>query len=228
MDKKMNVLNVQLDDYTAKDAMKAVTEYMHTEPVNTVEIITVDILMRAAQTDGMKESIENLDMVIAGDESILEAAEVTEKKKLQEAHNQVFMKLVFHYFHKNHSRLFLLADSLDGTKKLEQYLQSGYSGIQIVGTDCVPDDESADDLITNQINGVEADCVLASMVSPTQEEFIGRCKNALNARIWLGIGTESGFMLQRVTWRTRLKEFLFRKILKREVEKDKKKVGNNS
>ena len=82
MDGKMNVLNVQLDDYTAKDAMKAVTEYMHTEPVNTVEILTVDILMKAAQTEGLKEDIEQLDLVIAGDESILEAAEVTEKKKL--------------------------------------------------------------------------------------------------------------------------------------------------
>lgn len=28
MDGKMNVLDVQLDDYTAKEAMKTVTEYM--------------------------------------------------------------------------------------------------------------------------------------------------------------------------------------------------------
>ena len=169
MDGKMNVLNVQLDDYTAKDAMKAVTEYMHTEPVNTVEILTVDILMKAAQTEGLKEDIEQLDLVIAGDESILEAAEVTEKKKLQEAHNQVFMKLVFHYFHKNRSRVFLLTDLPEETQKLEQFLQSEYTGIQIAGTACVPEDESADDLITNQINGAEVDCVLSSMVSPKQE-----------------------------------------------------------
>ena len=227
MDGKMNVLNVQLDDYTAKDAMKAVTEYMHTEPVNTVEILTVDILMKAAQTEGLKEDIEQLDLVIAGDESILEAAEVTEKKKLQEAHNQVFMKLVFHYFHKNRSRVFLLTDLPEETQKLEQFLQSEYTGIQIAGTACVPEDESAYDLITNQINGAEVDCVLSSMVSPKQEEFIRRCKNLLNTRLWLGIGTESGIMTQKETWRVRFREFLIRKILKREVEKDKKKVSNN-
>ena len=227
MDGKMNVLNVQWDDYTAKDAMKAVTEYMHTEPVNTVEILTVDILMKAAQTEGLKEDIEQLDLVIAGDESILEAAEVTEKKKLQEAHNQVFMKLVFHYFHKNRSRVFLLTDLPEETQKLEQFLQSEYTGIQIAGTACVPEDESADDLITNQINGAEVDCVLSSMVSPKQEEFIRRCKNLLNTRLWLGIGTESGIMTQKETWRVRFREFLIRKILKREVEKDKKKVSNN-
>ena len=227
MDGKMNVLNVQLDDYTAKDAMKAVTECMRTEPVNTVEILTVDILMKAAQTEGLKEDIEQLDLVIAGDESILEAAEVTEKKKLQEAHNQVFMKLVFHYFHKNRSRVFLLTDLPEETQKLEQFLQSEYTGIQIAGTACVPEDESADDLITNQINGAEVDCVLSSMVSPKQEEFIRRCKNLLNTRLWLGIGTESGIMTQKETWRVRFREFLIRKILKREVEKDKKKVSNN-
>ena len=113
------------------------------------------------------------------------------------------------------------------TQKLEQFLQSEYTGIQIAGTACVPEDESADDLITNQINGAEVDCVLSSMVSPKQEEFIRRCKNLLNTRLWLGIGTESGIMTQKETWRVRFREFLIRKILKREVEKDKKKVSNN-
>ena len=92
---------------------KKILEYDGKYPV---EILTVDILMKAAQTEGLKEDIEQLDLVIAGDESILEAAEVTEKKKLQEAHNQVFMKLVFHYFHKNRSRVFLLTDLPEETQ----------------------------------------------------------------------------------------------------------------
>lgn len=223
MDRKMNVLDVRLDDYTAKEAMKAVTEYMRTESVNTVEIVTVDVLMKAAQTEGLKANIEQLDMVFAGDEAILEAAEVTDRKRLQEAHDRVFRKMMFRYFHKNHLRLFLLADSEGELQNLEDYLQEDYSGIAIVGDAVVPEGEAADDMITNRINGAEVDCVLASLASPKQEEFIRRCKNVLNVRLWLGIGKETVLLPKKENWRERLKEFFERGILKREVEKEKKK-----
>ena len=51
MNEKMNVLDVQLDNCTAKDAMKIIAEYMQTEELNTVDIVTVDTLMRATQLD---------------------------------------------------------------------------------------------------------------------------------------------------------------------------------
>ena len=223
MDKKMNVLNVRLNDYTAKDAMKAVTEYMQTESVSTVEIVTADILMKAAQTEGLKENIEQLDMVFADDEAILEAAQVTDKKRLQEAHDRVFRKMMFRYFHKNHLRLFILADSETELENLEAYLEEEYSGIEIVGDAVVPDGEAADDMITNRINGAEAECVLASLGSPKQEEFIWRCKNVLNTKLWLGIGKETVLIPKKENWRERLKDFFERSILKREAEKERKK-----
>ena len=67
MNEKMNVLDVQLDNCTAKDAMKIIAEYMQTEELNTVDIVTVDTLMRATQLDGMKEELEKLDLLLPGD-----------------------------------------------------------------------------------------------------------------------------------------------------------------
>ena len=61
MNEKMNVLDVQLDNCTAKDAMNIIAEYMQTEELNTVDIVTVDTLMRATQLDGMKEELEKLE-----------------------------------------------------------------------------------------------------------------------------------------------------------------------
>ena len=221
----MNVLSVQLNDYTAKDAMKVITEYMETETVNTVEIVTADILMRVAQTEGLKENIEQLDMVLAGDEAILEAVGIEEKKKLQEAHNRVFMKMVLHYFHKSHRKLFILADSVEEAGNLKRYLQEEYGAVEVAGTAVVPNDESADDMITNQINGAEVDCILASLGTPKQEEFIARCKNVLSARLWLGIGRETALFPKKENWMESLRDFFERKILKREMEKEKKKTG---
>lgn len=226
MEKKMNVLNVQMDDFSAKDAMKAMMEYMQTETVNTVEIVSADILMRAAQTKGLKENIEKLDLVLAGDESILEAAGVTEKKKLQEARSRVFVKMALRYFHKSRLKMFVLADSEEETANLRQYLAQEYGGIEIVGSEVVPADESADDMITNRINGAEADVVLASLGSPKQEAFIDRCRNVLSVRLWFGIGRETALFPKKTNWTERVRDFFERKILKREIEREKKKDQN--
>lgn len=224
----MNVLSVKLNDYTAKDAMKVITEYMETETVNTVEIVTADILMRVAQTVGLKENLEQLDMVLAGDEAILEAAGIEEKKKLQEAHNRVFMKMVLRYFHKSHRKLFILADSEGEAENLSRYLQEEYGTVKVAGTAVVPNDESADDMITNQINGAEVDCILASLASPKQEAFIVRCKNVLSARLWLGIGRETTLFPKKENWLESLKDFFERKILKRQMEKEKNRTLVNN
>ena len=69
MNEKMNVLDVQLDNCTAKDAMKIIAEYMQTEELNTVDIVTVDTLMRATQLDGMKE--ERMGQMLSGGTTLL-------------------------------------------------------------------------------------------------------------------------------------------------------------
>ena len=99
MNEKMNVLDVQLDNCTAKDAMKIIAEYMQTEELNTVDIVTVDTLMRATQLDGMKEELEKLDLLLPGDMAILEAAKITDRKRIQEMEDQTMLKMVFHYLY---------------------------------------------------------------------------------------------------------------------------------
>lgn len=223
MDKKMNVLDVRLDNYTAKDAMKAVTEFLQTEPMNTVEVITVDSLMRASQTEGIKEAIEEMDLVIAGDAAILEAAGVPDKKKLQEAQNRVFLKMLFRYLHKNKLKVFVLADTVEKCEMLRDYMSENHEGIQLAGEAIVPEDDSADDQITNTINGTEADCVLVCMNSPGQEQFLHRVKNLLNVKMWIGIGRETISIPGTEKWQEKLREFVERRIMKREVLKEKKR-----
>lgn len=224
-DGKMNVLDVQLDDYTAKEAMRTATEYMKTEPVNTIEIVTVDILMRVAEDTALKENLEQIDMVLAGDEAILEAVGNSEKKRLQEAHSQVFLKMLMRYFHKNQSKVFLLADTEQELTVLEEYMEKEYGGIEVIGTAVVPEDESADDLIMNSINGAEteADCVISVLASPKQEAFISRCRPVLNARLWFGIGKGMMPVRKKAGVYKRISEFIEKKILKREIEKEKRK-----
>lgn len=223
MSEKINVLDVQLDNCTAKDAMKIITEYMQTEELNTVDIVTVNTLMRAAQLDGMKEELEKLDLLLPGDMAILEAAKITDRKRIQELENQTLLKMIFHYFHKNHFKIFILAGSEEEGERLQSYLHEAYGGIEIVGMKAVSQDESEDDRITNLINGGEADCVIASMDFPGQEQFILRCQEQLNTRMWLGTGHNIASFATGERWADHLKNFIDKKILKREIKKEQKR-----
>ena len=41
MKEKVQVLDFEIDNYTAKDAVKKVVSYMSTEPLNVVEMVTM-------------------------------------------------------------------------------------------------------------------------------------------------------------------------------------------
>ena len=45
MDKKINVLGVELDNYGADEALEIVQEYMQNDRLNTIGIVTMQMLM---------------------------------------------------------------------------------------------------------------------------------------------------------------------------------------
>ena len=71
MNGKIQVLNIDIDDCTAKEAMKQTVAYMGTEAINVIEMVTVDTLMYASGNSSLRENIEKIDLVIPGEKEIL-------------------------------------------------------------------------------------------------------------------------------------------------------------
>ena len=104
-------------------------------------------------------------------------------------------------------------------EKLEGYMNEDYANIQIVGTATLEENAVSDDMLLNLVNGAEVDCVLSTLSSPTEEEFIYRNKTLVNARVWLGFGELLGEMRKQKNVFLKVKEFVLRQILKREMAK---------
>ena len=126
--------------------------------------------------------------MIPGEKEILEGVDLGEKRQLQEIEQRTYLKMFFRFLHKNHSRVFLLVETEEEAEGFYRFLEEGYSGIQIAGMAKVSPTDEADDLVVNAVNGAETDCIIASLSSPGQEEFITRNRLLLNARVWLGVG----------------------------------------
>lgn len=227
MSKKISVLDVQIDHCTAKEAMQQAMTYIRTEPLNVVEFVTADVLIQAGELPELKQNIEGLDLVLPGERTILEGVGITDRRTLQDIERQMFLRMFFRFLHKNHNRVFILADTGEDARMFASYLESYYGSMKgsmaVVGMETVPDDDSADDMIINSINGAEVECIIALLTSPKQEAFVQRNRQLLNAKIWIGVGQSMKSWYKagpRGSW---FKEFLTKRIFKKELEKEKRK-----
>ena len=104
---------------------------------------------------------------------------------------------------KNEKKVFLLAETKAANLEMQEYISQKLSRITIVGNATFEDHGNSADMIVNSVNSAEVDCVIAAISSPMQEEFIARYRTALNAKIWLGLGTkfemkQSSFTVKKI------------------------------
>ena len=90
MSKKISVLDISIDNFTAKEAMQEALAYMESDLVSVIELVTIESLMELGTEAELKEEIENFDLILAGNKTILEAAEITDHKCLRETQDKTF------------------------------------------------------------------------------------------------------------------------------------------
>ena len=219
MNEKIQVLGLGIDNLTAKEAVKRVVSYMETEPVNVVEMVTMNTLGKFQQDETAKELFERFDIALASDKGILEAAGVTDERRLREVDELLFIKMVMRFLHKNSTRVFLLAEDVADLQKLEMYMQEDYSNVQVVGSATMEENAASDDMLLNLVNGAEAECILSALPSPVEEQFIFRNQALVNAKVWLGFGNLLDELKKEKTGFMKVKEFIIRQFLKKEMAK---------
>lgn len=223
MGEKINVLDIDIDKCTAKEAMQSVMDYMDQEPLHIIELATIDGVLQADAIQILKSEIQEFDLILAGDRAILEAAGIEDHKYLQEVEKKTFLKLFFQYLHKNHKRIYLLVETEEEGTSYYNYFQQHHSGIEIVGMAKMSADDRADDMLVNAINGGEADCIIAALSTPLQEDFIIKNKKLLDVRIWLGIGKNQLPYEKEHPIVEAFRRFVLKHVIKKEVEKRKNK-----
>ena len=222
MNEKINVLDVNIDSCTAKEAMKETIAFLESEPVSVIDVVSVDGLMQMNDLSELKARMNEFDLVLPGEKLILEAAE--EARLPKEIDIKLYLKMFMRYLHKNHKRMYLLVESEEDGQEAFRYMQRTYSGIQLVGLAKVSAEGRADDMLVNAINGSEVDCILSALSVPLQEDFIAKNRNLLDARVWVGVGNRMFSDQRQGLGHGTLAKFLLNHIFKREMEKNKLKT----
>lgn len=219
MEEKINIFDVEIPCIKAKEAMIRAMDYMEQESLNTIELLSMKMLLNGQEDTQWKEQLNGLSMILPGSVEILEAAQVKDSILLRETDDKLFLRMFMKYMQKNHKKLFLLAESEEELDKAEELLIRQNRGIQIIGKAVITQDGELIQNVINAINGTETDCILSVLSSPFQEQFIQRNKALLNARVWLGCGTAFRQNFEDMRLNNRIRHFVMKRLFRYRVGK---------
>ena len=74
MIKKVDILGIQLDNYTVREAIMCVERYLSNNVLNTIESISLQMLIDSETNPVLKEVMSSLDLAIIGEKEIIQAA----------------------------------------------------------------------------------------------------------------------------------------------------------
>ena len=196
MENKIDIFEIDIDALTAKDTLKRIVQFMESETVNTVEIVTLELLVQGQDDPMWRERMQKMDLVLPGEKEILEASEkaagLSERASehnghlIKELEKRVFFKMFFKYLQRTRKKVFLLAGQEEDLLLLQENLRPYARGFLPAGQAVLPEDAGRKDSVINEINGVEPDCIISVLPYPVQENFISESKALLNARLWIG------------------------------------------
>lgn len=187
MAKKIEVMNVELDNCSARETMILMEAFLDNSVLNTIEEVTRPMIVSATEDAEVKECIDSLDLAIPGDRGILAEAGL-EGSALDRGMSffYEFAKSVI----RGGKKVLILGENAEAIKAAETFLAHGYEQMIVIGT-CALEDFGDEAGAINEINIQMPDVVLSVLPTPVQEHFLLRQKERLHAKVWYGMSNET-------------------------------------
>ena len=227
MENKLSVFGIGIDSRPAKESLKAAIELMDGEGLSTIEILTMDMLLKERDNEEIKEILAKMDLVLPESEAMLKMAENPEVKHAAEtAEKRGFLQMYLKYLQKYKKRVFLLAEDDRQCEQVSELLKKEYRGILLTGSGVLPEGGEEESVI-NEINGLEIDCILSVLSSPHQELFAENARNMLSAKMWLGLSRMLRKKQEEGKKTYKAKNFFIRNLFRHSVGKENRQDQQN-
>ena len=225
MIKKIDILGMQLDDYTVREAIHRVEAFPDDNFPKSIENISMQMLMETERDPVLKEVISSLDLAVIGEKEILEVAGAKTMQRMKETEGNDFFFEFMKRIERNRKRIFLLGETEEKTEKIKQQLLEEYPKLLLEGEYALENCVGNLEAVINDLNAANPDIVLSVLPAPKQEHFFWEHKDKISAKIWYGLG-ENGIG-KKSGMKKKFKSLLHRGRLKSSIEKYEKKMEEN-
>lgn len=225
--KDMNVLGIELKDYSVKEAMKLVSQFLKDAKVDTVCFLSTDILLNAGDNPELKMWLQSMDLTVPVSSEILYAANLASRQRLKEVENSSFYTEFMKKISAEKRTAFILTEKEETVKNSKDYLEKNAPGVQVVGAYAFETLTGDSDVIINEINSTFPDIVFSRLPFPKQEQFVYENKSKINAKLWVAlkenfIAKEGKTSLKIKNLSTLIEKTIFRRLVSKYENKQEK------
>ncbi len=214
MIKKIDILGMQVDNYTVRESLLRLDTYMSSTVLNIIETVTMKQLVAAGENPKIRECLEQADLCIIGEGEILSETGNATVQRMREVRDQNFLHELLKRAVRNQKRIFLIAVTREEVDAMQAFFIEQNPRFTAAGSYAVEECVGDMDTIVNELNGTTPDIVISALDSPVEEEFLLSHKDKIGAGVWYGIGASYkskqggiriGETLQKLALRGRLR-----------------------
>lgn len=215
----INILGVMLTDYSLKESLTLLEEYMTNGKLNTILYITAPVLMAAGKDEEEKNCIESMDLTLCGDAELLRVSKIESASRQYEVENRVFLKEFFRRMVHRNRKIYLLAESEEDLETFRHELEMFQSGLLISGSSVMSEDTEDMEEIINRINDVAPAAIISRLPHGRQEKYMTDFKLLANAEVWLGIPKDMVLGATKEPFRKKMLGRIYKKIFHRRMNR---------
>jgi len=185
-----DIWGVPIKPYNAREAMVHAQELLSGERLSIVKLLTVDTLVMTGEEEDLTGLLGAYDMLLIGDEAILEAAGIESGQQKVEVREHLFVQLFLKYLIRLKKGIFLITATEAERDALIDDLKELYPELPVNDSISMETAGSQAEVVANAINGSEAEVVLSTIGAPMEERMLISSRSLFSARLWLSIGIE--------------------------------------
>ncbi len=185
--RRIKVLGIELRDYSVRESMKLITQYLNNGSLDTVGLLTTDLLVDAKDDPELKSYLEEMDMTVPVMEDILHAGGLNVRSREKEVQNNVFLRELMRRLSKEKRKIFLVAETDAELVHLREAMLKIDNKLTFFGSYAYENLTGTEEAIINEINSVIPDVVVSYLKSPKQERLIHENKMKVNAQLWVAM-----------------------------------------
>jgi len=184
---KINLLGMNLTDYSLREAIGITDRFLGSGSLNTILFVSAKALVGAGVSAEQQEWIREADLIIWSDAEIVKQAGIKAKERIHEVENQDYIKEELKRLGRGKKPLYLLAESEEEVEKLEFDLKLLREDVNIVGSGIAGSRQEEWEDEANRINALAPAAVISRMQFERQARLIEGMRKILNADIWLAL-----------------------------------------
>lgn len=194
MNKKICIMDVELNILDNKQLEEQVREYLENDYLNVILLASEKLLLYAAENPEFREKLLRADLILPGEEELLGMYHGQVLKEGGMIVSYRCLERLLRAFCREQKTVYTVYDNEHYIRFIENAFRNFQSGAILAGS--AMEQEMTDESIVNEINSLAPDVLLIAMEVPKQEEWMMAHSAQLNSKLCLGLG---GIMDQMIT-----------------------------